>query len=134
MKGFEPVTLSWGGKSYTVPADRQLMLIAEIEDALSDGTGTPAVLVLMRKGGPSYARLAGALGAALRYAGAEVSDQEIYLSVVGDIGRGDVRGVIAQQNAILGILSIIAPPIWRQLQSGEDLDSGKQEGEAKGAE
>jgi len=128
MKGFEPVTLAWKGNEHTVPADQQMRLIAEIEDALADRDGTPAVLGLTKRGGPSYSRLAAAYGAALRYAGAHVSDAEIYLSITEDLAKGDARAAVILQDAVLGLLAIIAPPIHRQLVGGGDAP-GKDQGE-----
>lgn len=114
MKGFEPVTLSWSGEDYVVPAESQLMLIATLEDALAGSSGEQAVSMLLRKGGPSFARLSAAYGAALRYAGASVTDDEIYLSIMDDMAKGggdEVTGKV--QNAVLGLLMIIAPPMGR---------------------
>lgn len=128
MKGFEPVKLSWKGASFTVEAEDQLRLIAGIEDALRDASGAPAVVTLMRHGGPSYARLACAYGAALRYAGAQVSDDEVYLSIVERLGDGDPSVAIETQSAILGLLAIIAPPVHRRIMADDPPE--KPEGEA----
>ncbi len=127
MRGFQPVTLAWKGQEFTVAAEDQLRLIAEIEDALADSKGTPAVLALTKRGGPSYSRLAGAYGAALRYAGAKVSDEEIYLTITEDLAKGDASAAVKMQDAVLGLLAIIAPPIHRQLMG--DGEPGKAEGE-----
>lgn len=130
MKGFEPVTLSWAGESYTVPAENQLMLIATLEDALAGPSGEQAVSVLLRKGGPSFARLSGAYGAALRYAGADVSDDEVYLSIMDDMAKGGDEEVMGKvQNAVLGLLMIIAPPMGRAVAG---LTPKKQAPAAKG--
>jgi len=54
MHGFEDVTLHWHGQAYTIPANRQMMLIAKIEDALSGDTGQQATSILFRKEGPPH--------------------------------------------------------------------------------
>ncbi|MEM9523644.1 MAG: hypothetical protein AAF982_06575, partial [Pseudomonadota bacterium] len=132
MKGFEPVTLTWRGASFTVKAEDQLRLIAEIEDALSDSKGTPAVLSLMRPGGPGYARLSAAYGAALRYAGADVTDQDIYLSINEELSEGDPTAAIRMQNAIIGLLAIVSPPAYRRLMMEDAEDTmGKPQGEGR---
>ena len=113
MKGFEEVKLGWKGEMFVVPADEQMMLIAKIEDALSGASGRQALDVLMRKEGPPYSRLAAAYGAALRHAGANVSDQEVYLSIMNDICSGDADQAIAVQKAVIALLSIIAPEMGR---------------------
>lgn len=120
MQGFEEVKLGWGGEEFTVPANQQLMLIAKIEDALSGASNRQAIDVLLQPNGPPMARLAQAYGAALRYAGAEVTDNEVYLSIMSDIAEGNADALQAIQGAVLGLLSIIAPPVAKML--GEDLE------------
>jgi len=111
MMNFEPVTLTWKGESYTVPADGQMKLIAVIEDALRGDSSMQAVQLLMREGGPSYVRLSQAFGAALRFAGADVSDEEIYLSIQNDFASSSANVAILLQGAIISLLSIISPPL-----------------------
>lgn len=119
MKGFEPVTLTWKGEDYTIPADGQLALIAKIEDALSGASGEQAITVLARPGGPSYARLSAAYGAALRHGGAQVSDDEIYLSIMTDFAEHKSDAAAKVQGAIIGLLAIIAPPVALALNAPE---------------
>lgn len=113
MQGFDDVTLEWGGKSYVIPANRQMMLIAKIEDALSGDSGAQALSVLLRSEGPPYSRLAAAFGTALRYAGAVVTDDEIYLSIMEDFAAQSADVTTKIQNAIFAVLSVIAPPFAR---------------------
>lgn len=129
MKGFEPVTLSWGGQAFTVPAERQLQLIAQIEDALSGATGEQAVAVLMRPNGPPYSRLAAAFGGALRYAGAQVTDDEIYMSIVEALAEQNGDVMLDVRNAVLALLAIIAPPVALSLAAPA---SAKKKKTAKG--
>lgn len=120
MQGFEDVTLTWRGQSYIVPANRQMMLIAVIEDALSGSSGQQALTVLFRREGPPYSKLAAAFGAALRHAGARVSDEDVYLSMMEDMAhksKADVTEMI--QATIVALLSIIAPPAARALTGAE---------------
>jgi hypothetical protein len=114
MQGFQPVTLSWKGQKYTVPAESQLRLIAAVEDALAGASGQQAINVLLRREGPPYSRLAAAFGAALRYAGADVSDEDVYLSMMDSMAKGaDV--VIETQAAVMALLSILSPPIGHKI-------------------
>lgn len=130
MKGFEPVTLAWQGVQFTVPAEKQLRLIAEIEDALSMGSGLPAINVLL-SGAPKHSRLAAAYGAALRYAGAEVSDDEVYISIMEGFASGAADAAILVQDAVIGLLSIISPPAARALRApGEGGDPAKKDSPA----
>lgn len=111
MQGFEDVTLSWKGMEFTVPANKQLMLIARIEDALAGEKGEQAISVLFRRGGPPFSRLAVAYGAALRFAGARVTDEEVYLTIQSDIAEKSKAAVAATMQAMLaGLIAIISPP------------------------
>lgn len=111
MRGFDDVTLAWQGVEYTIPANAQMMLIAKIEDALSGDSGQQALSVLFRREGPPYSRLAAAFGAALRHAGARVTDGEIYLSIQSDlVTKTNSQKTEAIQSCIMALLSIISPP------------------------
>ena len=119
MNGFEPVTLSWKDEDFTVPARSQLMLIAKIEDALAGDTGDVAIDILFRRKGPPHSRLAAAYGAALRYAGAKVTDEEVYLSIHEDIASASRAQVAAKiQAMIVGLLAVISPPVTRAIAVG----------------
>lgn len=124
MKGFEPVTLQWNGENFTIPADKQMMLIAVIEDALSGGTGRQALSILGQAEGPPYTRLAAAYGAALRHAGANTTDEDVYLTIMQGFADESGDTTIFIQNAVLGIMAIIAPPVARSLM-GSKADGKK---------
>ena len=114
MQGFEAVTLSWRGQSYTVPANQQMMLIAKLEDALEGESGKSAIEMLFRNGGPPHTALARAFGAALRYAGASVSDDEVYLSIHEDIASGSAKQAYAKTaGMIIALLAVISPPTFK---------------------
>jgi hypothetical protein len=127
MQGFEDVTIGWGGESYVVPADGQLMLIAKIEAAFRTATGKPAIQALLQAGGPEYAALAMAFGAALRHAGASVTDDELYLSIQEGFAKGENGAAVAVQETIMALLSIISPPMGATLRGG---DSGGEKKKA----
>ena len=115
MQGFEPVTLSWGGEDFTVQADNVLELVAHIEDALCGADQPSAVVALMRPGGPTHVRLSRAYGAALRYAKASVTDEEIYLSIQDDFASGKTDVSVKINAAIMGLLKIVSPPVAMSL-------------------
>lgn len=117
MRGFEDVVLTWGGEEFTIPADQQMRLIAVIEDALLDHTGIPAVAILSRRGGPSQSRLSSAYAAALRHAGAKVTDEEIYLTLQADIADQSVEVQNKIQAATLGLLAILSPPMMSKIHA-----------------
>ena len=114
MDGFEPVTLSWQGREFIVPADRQLALIARLEDALQGDGDKSAIEMLFRKGGPPHSALARAFGAALRYAGAQVTDDQVYLSIHTDIASGSAQMAYAKTaSMIVTLLAVISPPTFK---------------------
>lgn len=119
MQGFEDVTLSWGGESYTVPADQQLMLVARIEAAIRAASGKQAVPFLLTPGGPDYAALSMAYGAALRYAGCDVTDADIYLAIQEDMAEQKADVAIKVQGAIMGLIAIVSPPLGSKLLGDE---------------
>lgn len=120
MQGFEDVTLSWQGEDYTVPANNVLMLIMRIEDALSGNSGEQAINVLLRNGGPPHSRLSAAFGAALRHAGAQVSDAEIYLSIQRDMASGGSAAMEVVTSSVIALLGIMSPPLAAQVAGGDD--------------
>ncbi len=119
MQGFEDVTFEWKGEKYTVPANRQLMLVAKIESALSGDTGRQAIDLLLQPNGPPHAHLAMAFETALRYAGAAIEDGEVYLSIMEDFAKGSGDAVLKINTATLAILSVVAPPIGRAMRGGD---------------
>ena len=127
MHGFEDVTIGWRGEQYVVPANRQMLLIAKIEDALSGDTGQQALTILFRKEGPPYTRLAAAYGAALRHAGAKVTDDEVYLSIMTDLAQGTkAEAARVIKGAIIALLSIISPPAAAAV-TGKAEPAGKKD-------
>ena len=121
MRGFDDVTLEWRGEEFTVPASDQLMLITKIEDALTYGLpASSAVVVLSREGGPTESRLARAYAAALRHAGAKVSDDEVYLSMMKSMAEPGAEFAISVQGYIWGLLSIITPPGAEKIEAAMD--------------
>lgn len=120
MQGFEDITIGWGGASYVIPANRQMGLVARVEDALSGDSGRQAISVLMQREGPPYSRLAAAFGAALRYAGAVVKDEEIYLSIMEDFTKSQSDVAQKVQTVIIALLMVIAPPVGKSLSTASD--------------
>jgi hypothetical protein len=109
---FEDVTLSWKDETFTVPANEQMVLIAKLETALRGDSGRQPLSILMQKEGPSYGELARAYGAALRHAGAKVSDSEVYMSIQEDLtSLKGVKLTEKLQAATIAIISIMSPPL-----------------------
>jgi hypothetical protein len=70
---FEEVTLTWDGREYKIPPERVLRCIAAIEDVLPLWKLAQATV-----GEIKLADISQAFGAALRFAGANVSNDEVY--------------------------------------------------------
>ena len=128
MQGFEDVTLTYKGVDYVIPANRVLMAVADVEDAVR-GTGQRAALqILLQSGGPPLPRLAMGYAAALKAAGANVSADEIYLAMQEALAQGDAAEVMnGAQSAVMALIAIISPPMAREIlkQTGGDEDPGE---------
>lgn len=114
MSVFEPVSLTWKGEEYKVESDKVMMLIAKIEDIIT----LSEVYNYAQKGAAPVAKIAMAYGAALRYAGARVRDDEVYK---GLFAKGD-DSIPAALNALL---TMMIPPEDLQGKGGADSE-GKQ--------
>lgn len=73
MAVFQEIRLSWDGREFVIPAERVLGAIAEVEEVVT----LPEILMMMG-GKMTMAKLSRAYGALLRYAGASLSDDEVY--------------------------------------------------------
>jgi len=124
MMGFEDVSLHWDGEEYVVPASNQLMLVAKIEAAIRSAAGMQAIPFLLNSQ-PDYAPLAMAYGAALRHAGADVSDEEVYLSIQDDMSNQDANVAIKVQASVIDLISIVSPPIGSKLRGGGGSEAKK---------
>lgn len=107
MSIFEPVTISWKGEDYTVPADKVMRMIACIEDHVKVGD-------LIRPEGPGFVKLSMAYGSALRYAGARVADDEIYESIYA-------QGADQFATLVASLLTMMMPP-----STLKTVDDGKK--------
>lgn len=99
MSGFDKVELKWKGQSYTIESNRVLRLIARIEEVV---TIDELVKYAARQTAP-MAKLAMAYGAALRYAGVEVTDEEVFESIFVSNSGASITA------AITGLLSLMIP-------------------------
>lgn len=97
MSIFQDVTLSFANKEYKIEANSIMRCLAQIEDVISLAELTNKTHVPMVK-------LSMAYGIALRYAGATVSDEDIYANV---FEPGSAHVV---QEAVSGLLLMMIPP------------------------
>lgn len=76
---FDPIEIRWKGKEVNIPANRVLRAIAAIEEILP----LDQVVKMAMTGHVHLAKCSMAYGAVLRYAGVEVTDEEVYARFVG---------------------------------------------------
>lgn len=79
MSIFDPIEMRWIGKEVTIPANRVLKAIAAVEEILP----LDQVVKMANTGHVHIAKCSMAYGAVLRYAGVEVTDEEVYSRFVG---------------------------------------------------
>lgn len=111
MSIFNPVTVCFRDKEYTVPANQVLGLIASVEDEI-----TLAELY----GNPKNTAVARAYSAAIRYAGGTASVSEVYEDLFDAKSSSSIRAVI--QSLIL----MMIPPKHLQEDEPEEKAPSKK--------
>lgn len=101
MGVFRDIILPWEGQDYTIPSNKVMGAIARIEDVLT----IKELYEASAGGNIKFTRIAAAFGEALRYAGAKVSDDEVYGAM---FAGAESQHVIV--SAISGLLSMMIPP------------------------
>lgn len=101
MAVFEKITLAWEGKEYVIPPDQVMRCIAQVEDVLTLGE----VFECAARQQVPVAKISAAFGLILRYAGARVSDDEIYARMF-NVGEQQKRAL----EAVNTLLLLMVPP------------------------
>lgn len=96
MDTFKDVLLTFNGASFVLPAAGLLRVIARLEDVISLGD--------LSSPKPPLAKISQAYGIALRAAGAEVSDEDVYIQMFGGAAQ------INAGEAVSGLLMMMIPP------------------------
>ena len=109
MSVFNELNLTWKGADYSVPSDNILRLIAKVEDVIT----LNELYSYSQKGAAPLAKIATAFGIVLRYAGAKVSDDEVYKTIVTS---GADSAIVATRT----LLTMMIPP--------EELIEGNESG------
>lgn len=130
---FEDIVLKWGDKkedgsqpSYKIPSDRVMRAIAIIEEHI-----TLAELgAIMRSGRVPLAKLSGAYASILRFAGCDVTDEQVYSDLFGKTNSGLSAPAIA--NVVTGLLMMMMPSsVLTEKETAPKQGTGKQKGRAK---
>jgi hypothetical protein len=103
MSVFEDVTLEWEGKSKTVPHNDVMRMLAKVEDQLT----LHEMQLFRQRGTAPLIRVSMAYACALRHAGFEVSDDEVYKRIM-DSSSGD-QGQLALM-IVSSLQSMMVPP------------------------
>lgn len=111
MSVFEDVEIRWGDKDYKVPSHRVMGMIEKIEDHVTFGD--------LNTNKPPLGKIAAAFAEALRYAGANVSSEEVYSGMF----EGATTGQILM--AITGLQMIMIPPahVQKKTKGGTEADA-----------
>lgn len=99
---FEDIRLEWGGEEFVIPSDRVMGAIMRVEEhvTLAELHEDAAKRRTVRMG-----RLASAYGSLLRYAGARVSDDEVYAGMFSGAEKSE-----ATMTAMQGLMMMMVPP------------------------
>jgi len=100
MSRFEEVGLTWGDKEYKVAPDKIMGLIESIETVIT----MEEINQMLSSGGIRRAQVSRAYRAALNYAGAKFTDEEVYNSFFGQNMLEDTVTVM------VGLLAMMMPP------------------------
>lgn len=98
---FQEIVLTWKGTTFKIAPTQVMRAIAVAEDhitlgELSAGAANPGTV--------KFTKLAAAYGAVLRYAGAPVTDEQVYEGLFG--AEDGKRGALS---AIVGLLQMMVP-------------------------
>jgi hypothetical protein len=111
MKIFEDVTLTWKGQDHTIESTRVMGAIAKIEEVIT----LKELGEYANKGDAPMAKLAMAFGSVLRYAGAKVSDDEVYAGMFS----GESGASVMQ--SLSSLLTMMIPPnAFQNKKQGND--------------
>lgn len=105
MSRFNTIKFEYKGKTYTVPPERVMGLIDTIEEHITlaeiyaDGSGRRTL---------RFGRLAAAYSAALNYAGAETTTEDVYLAMFG--GAAEDGAETKAFHMMMTLMTIMTPP------------------------
>ena len=134
MSGFDDIKIGWKGAEYKVPSNRCFGLLARIEEVLAPaGSGLNAIDLLSDPRKAHLTKLVMAYGVALRYAGATVTDEEIYLSVSQEITKGGSAGFQGILTLSHGLLFMFFPDWAKNEPLAEDDGAASVSGNLTGA-
>ncbi len=120
MPLFDQVTLTWDGRNYVITPSRVLRAIAKIEDVITLQQLSKAAQV-------PFAKLALAYHALLKFAGADVSEEDVYEKLWGEAGEGE--NAVVMVNALLAMM--LPKKVRKALEEQNKLELEKLAEESK---
>lgn len=121
MSVFDDVVMAWKGTEYTVPAERVMRLIAKIEDTIT----LHEVHEYTQRGTAPLGKMAIAYADALRFAGCNVKDDEVYSVLMSGVDESH-----GAQQVLLSLLAMMVPPQDLDVKQGPK-QSGKSQAASK---
>ena len=126
MGAFTDIELAWGGTIYTIRGQRVMGALSRIEDVIT----MPELQAYSARGTYPLAKLCSAYAAVLKYAGARVSDEDIYEMAFS--GEAEQEAVIM---GVMNLMKMMVPASARakmeaamsEVGSTEEPDSGNSQ-------
>lgn len=125
---FGSVAIGWKGVTYPVPPDRYMGLLAVIEEALAPGGRGDIVGMLANPYAAHLTRFARAYSGALRYAGCEVTDLEVYRSMQAEVVRGNMESQASLIGIANGLFALMFPA---SAETGDSDSDGDKTGDGE---
>jgi hypothetical protein len=108
MTAFDPIVIGWAGREYTIPSRNVMRAIARIEDVVT----LVELQQYAQRGTMPMAKIADAYASVLRFAGAQVTGEDVYAGMFG--GEGDTETQANVLAAITGLQEMMMPPEIRK--------------------
>lgn len=120
MNPFEDITIEWSGTPYVISANKVMGAISRIEEVVTlEELGR-----FHARGTAPLIKLCQAYGTVLRYAGAKVTDEEIYAGIFTDQGKARVLASVST------LMMMMVPP---SVRDAPELPADTAEGNAEPA-
>lgn len=110
MQIFDDITFGWDGREYKIPSNRVLGAIARIEEIMT----FQELVIYQARGTLPLVKLSQAYGSALRYAGAIVTDEQVYYGMFSGSDDKNSRMV----TALTTLLMMMVPKDMKQVGGG----------------
>lgn len=123
MSCFDEVGINWGGVEYKIPPNRVMGLIESIESVIT----LDEINAMLVGGKIQRAQISRAYSAALCYAGAAVTSDDVYETLFGDQMMSSTIAVLT------GLLSMMIPPVHLRSKSNPKESAQKKKGSRSSA-